>query len=131
MKMIDSNLRKVNNAIKVIEHYNLKSKSRKRDFVYKRAYMMAKLKQLGCTFKYVGDLFEKDHATVLHHVRNHNYFISKGDLEYRLAIQDVRESYKILNDQIQSNIFADVLEAKDFEDLLMIKEKIHKGFYSV
>ena len=130
MKMIESNLKKVNNAIRVIEQFDLKNKTRKRDKVYQRAYLMAKLRHLGCSLEYIGSLFDKNHATVLHNIDNHKYFTKVSDLEYRLAVTPVKETYKNMNKEIQSNIFEDVLSANDFEDLLTIKEKIHNGMYN-
>lgn len=130
MKMIDSNLRKVNNAIRVIEKFELTNKTRKREKVYQRAYLMAKLRQMGCTLDYIGSLFGKDHATVVHNIKTHNYFTKVGDLEYRLAVAAVKETYKNMNKEIQSNIYDDVLTANDFNDLLTIKEKIHNGLYN-
>lgn len=130
MKIIESNLRKVNNAIRVIEQFELKSNSRKRDKVYQRAFLMAKLRQMGCTLDYIGGLFGKNHATVLHNIENHKYFTKTADLEYRLSIAPVKETYKNMNAEIQANIFDDVLTANDYEDLLTIKEKIHNGMYN-
>lgn len=130
MKIIESNLRKVNNAIRTIEQFELKSNSRKRDKVYQRAFLMAKLRQMGCTLDYIGGLFGKNHATVLHNIENHKYFTKTADLEYRLAITPVKETYKNMNAEIQANIFDDVLTANDYEDLLTIKEKIHNGMYN-
>jgi len=130
MKIIESNLRKVNNAIRAIEQFELKSNSRKRDKVYQRAFLMAKLRQMGCTLDYIGGLFGKNHATVLHNIENHKYFTKTADLEYRLSIAPVKETYKNMNAEIQANIFDDVISANDYEDLLTIKEKIHKGLYN-
>jgi hypothetical protein len=130
MKIIESNLRKVNNAIRAIEQFELKSNSRKRDKVYQRAFLMAKLRQMGCTLDYIGGLFGKNHATVLHNIENHKYFTKTADLEYRLSIAPVKETYKNMNAEIQANIFDDVISANDYEDLLTIKEKIHNGMYN-
>lgn len=130
MKIIESNLRKVNNAIRTIEQFELAHKSRKREKVYQRAYLMAKLRQMGCTLDYIGSLFGKNHATVLHNIETHKHFTKVSDLEYRLAITPVRETYKNMNAEIQANIFDDVLTANDYEDLLTIKEKIHNGMYN-
>jgi hypothetical protein len=91
---------------------------------------MAKLRQMGCTLDYIGGLFGKNHATVLHNIENHKYFTKTADLEYRLAITPVKETYKNMNAEIQANIFDDVLTANDYEDLLTIKEKIHNGMYN-
>lgn len=127
---MDSNLRKVKNAMRIIELFDLTSKTRKRDTVYKRCYIMAKLRQLGCTFEMIGELFDKDHSSVVYSVNTHNYFTKVSDLPYRLAIEPVKEKYKNMNQQMQSNIYDDVLTSQDFNDLLLIKEKIHMGLYN-
>jgi hypothetical protein len=129
-KLMDSNVRKVRNATRVIEMYGLAGKSRLRTTVYRRAYMMAKLRQIGCTFEMIGELFNKDHSTVVYAVKNHDYFVKVNDLPYKLAVEPVKTTFKIMNQEVQLNIYSDVLSCLDFNDLLLIKEKIHNGMYN-
>lgn len=129
-KLMDSNVRKVRNAMRVIEMYGLDGKSRMRTLVYRRAYIMAKLRQIGCTYEMIGELFNKDHATVVYAVKNHDYYIKVGDMPYRLAVEPVKTTFKQMNQEVQLNIFSDVLSCVDFNDLLLIKEKIHSGLYN-
>ncbi len=98
--------------------------------VYRRAYMMAKLRQIGCTFDMIGELFGKDHSTVVYAVKNHDYFVKVNDLPYKLAVEPVKTTFKIMNQEVQLNIFSDVLSCLDYTDLLLIKEKIHNGMYN-
>ena len=127
---MESSSRKVKNAIKVIEMYGLDRKTRKQEILYGRYYIMAKLRQIGCTYEMIGELFDKDHATVIHAVNNHNHFTKVSDFTYRLAIEPVKVTYKQLNQEIQLNIYNDVLSCANFEELLLIKEKIHNGMYN-
>ena len=127
---MDSNVRKVRNAIRVIEMYGLAGKSRMRTLVYRRYYLMAKLRQIGCTYEMIGELFNKDHATVVYAVKTHNYYIKVNDMPYRLAVEPVKVTFKQLNQEVQLNIFNDVLSCLDYNDLLLIKEKIHNGMYN-
>ena len=129
-KLMDSNVRKVRNAIRVIEMYGLAGKSRMRTLVYRRYYLMAKLRQIGCTYEMIGELFNKDHATVVYAVKTHNYYIKVNDMPYRLAVEPVKVTFKQLNQEVQLNIFNDVLSCLDYNDLLLIKEKIHNGMYN-
>ena len=129
-KLMESNLNKVKNAKQVIEAFNLYGRSRNRELVYRRAYIMAKLRQIGCTFTMIGELFDRDHSAVVYSVNTHNYFIKVGDLPYRIAVAPVKAMYKQLNNEAQLNIFDDVLSCLDFNDLLLIKEKIHNGMYN-
>ena len=124
---MDSNVRKVRNATRVIEMYGLAGKSRLRTTVYRRAYMMAKLRQIGCTFEMIGELFNKDHSTVVYAVKNHDYFVKVNDLPYKLAVEPVKTTFKVMNQEVQLNIYSDVLSCLDFNDLLLIKEKIHNN----
>ena len=129
-KLMESNVRKVRNAIRVIEMYGLAGKSRMRTLVYRRYYLMAKLRQIGCTYEMIGELFNKDHATVVYAVKTHNYYIKVNDMPYRLAVEPVKVTFKQLNQEVQLNIFNDVLSCLDYNDLLLIKEKIHNGMYN-
>ena len=127
---MDSNVRKVRNAVRVIEMYGLAGKSRVRITVYRRFYMMAKLRQIGCTFEMIGELFNKDHSAVVYAVKNHDYFVKINDLQYKLAVEPVKTTFKVMNQEVQLNIYSDVLSCLDFNDLLLIKEKIHNGMYN-
>ena len=127
---MESNLNKVKNAKQVIEAFNLYGRSRNRELVYRRAYIMAKLRQIGCTFEMIGELFGKDHSTVVYAVKNHDYFVKVNDLPYKLAVEPVKTTFKIMNQEVQLNIYSDVLSCLDFNDLLLIKEKIHNGMYN-
>jgi ribosomal protein L25 (general stress protein Ctc) len=129
-KLMDSNVRKVRNAVRVIEMYGLAGKSRVRITVYRRFYMMAKLRQIGCTFEMIGELFNKDHSAVVYAVKNHDYFVKINDLQYKLAVEPVKTTFKVMNQEVQLNIYSDVLSCLDFNDLLLIKEKIHNGMYN-
>jgi hypothetical protein len=129
-KLMDSNVRKVRNATRVIEMYGLAGKSRVRITVYRRFYMMAKLRQIGCTFEMIGELFNKDHSAVVYAVKNHDYFVKINDLQYKLAVEPVKTTFKVMNQEVQLNIYSDVLSCLDFNDLLLIKEKIHNGMYN-
>lgn len=130
VKLMDSNIRKVKNATRVIEMFGLGGKSRLRTIVYRRAYIMAKLRQLGCTYGMIGELFNKDHATIIHGVKTHEYFTKVSDVPYRLAVEPVKAMFKQLNQEAQLNIFDDVLSCLNYNDLLLIKEKIHNGLYN-
>jgi predicted lipid carrier protein YhbT len=92
--------------------------------------MMAKLRQIGCTFEMIGELFNKDHSTVVYAVKNHDYFVKVNDLPYKLAVEPVKTTFKVMNQEVQLNIYSDVLSCLDFNDLLLIKEKIHNGMYN-
>ena len=50
---------------KLIEAHELKSKRRFRKLVYKRAYIANELRSRNLTYQFIGDLLNKDHATII------------------------------------------------------------------
>jgi hypothetical protein len=129
MKTINSDKSKVSNAITLIDKYNLSSRSRKRELVGMRSYIMFKLRSLGLSLEAIGKLFDRDHSTVIHAIKKHRTYTQVGDVIYRTDIAQIKHDFIAMNKNIQSSIFDDVLSANDYTDLLVIKQKIHSGVY--
>lgn len=128
MRLLESNKQKVSNIIELVQKYELNTSSRKRDNVYRRAFLMFQLRKLGCVYEYIGSIFNRDHATVIHAIEVHKMF--KKDLVYKLSTTLIEEELKLMNENVCSNIYEDVLTAQDFNDLLTIKQKIEMGVYN-
>jgi hypothetical protein len=128
-RQLESDVKKINNIIDIIRIKGLDKVHRKRELVYQRCYLMAKLRALGCTYQYIGDLFNKDHAAVIHCINNHKLFTKQSDIIYRVIISDVAEMYQNMNNNIQPDIFEDVMSCEDVAELFTIKKKIEKGIY--
>tara|TARA_R110000803_G_scaffold162580_1_gene226206 strand:+ start:42 stop:557 length:516 start_codon:yes stop_codon:yes gene_type:complete len=84
-------LKKVKEIIKV---YDLKSKTKKREFIYKRFYLFNFLSNSNLKINYtqIGKLFDKNHATVLNGLKQHNDLMQFSDevyLEYTKPICDI------------------------------------------
>jgi hypothetical protein len=128
-RQLESDVKKINNIIDIIRIKELDKVNRKRELVYQRCYLMAKLRGLGCTYQYIGDLFNKDHAAVIHCINNHELFTKQSDIIYRVIISDVAEMYQNMNNNIHPDIFEDVMSCEDVAELFTIKKKIEKGIY--
>jgi hypothetical protein len=50
----------------IIEFHELRSSKRKRNLVYKRAFLCRTLRDINFTLSFIGDLINKDHSTVIH-----------------------------------------------------------------
>jgi len=92
--------------IELVEKYDLTSRSRKREILYKRHFIMAELYEEIPSLSQVGDIVERDHATVLHGIREHKKWMEVKDAEYLKAIDDLyREIYNVdVNDLADQNI---------------------------
>ena len=64
MKEID-----IDSLMQIIDFHGLRSKSRKRNLVYKRSFLCRTLRDMNFTLSFIGDLINKDHATDIHALR--------------------------------------------------------------
>lgn len=73
--------------LNLIEEHKLNSNSRKREKVYKRYYLIGVLYSMNCmTLREIGEAFNRDHATVIHAIKQHNkWWHMKDQLYYRLV----------------------------------------------
>jgi len=87
MKQID--LKKV---VYICERNGILKKTRKREIVYKRAAaynFLRKNTELSLTA--IGDLFDKNHATVLHALKVYDYFFNEKDEIFLWNIRNIEE----------------------------------------
>lgn len=91
-------IHKMNEIVKLIERYGLKTPSRKRELVYQRSYLYRQM-QYQMTLQQIGKLFGKDHATVIHGIKVAKMFEHMKDEVYFHYIKYIREDYmSIMND---------------------------------
>jgi hypothetical protein len=113
-------LEKIN---ELIEKYSLKEKTRKRDVLFKRYFIFNELRIYGLSLSMIGEIFEKNHATVLNGLRVHKDMLSYQDADYAsetAAIQSELEglefawvSARFKRDRYY-DLKEDILEAKHF-----------------
>ena len=72
-------LEKIN---ELIEKYGLKNNTRKRDVLFKRYFVYNELRIYGLSLSMIGEIFGKNHATVLNGLRVHKDMLSYRDADY-------------------------------------------------
>lgn len=80
----------------LISIYNLDTKSRKREIVYQRNYLMAMLNR-EMTFQAIGDLFGLKHCAVMHAVKNHHEWMQLNDKYYQDIIRNIKLEFEQYN----------------------------------
>lgn len=70
-----------NSLCKLINELGLDTKSRKRELVYAR-YVFYKELNKHESLQRIGDFFNRDHATVLHGIRQYDTFMSFNDAQF-------------------------------------------------
>ena len=116
---------------KLIQEYDLASKSHKRDKVYLRSYLYSILREDGWTMTDIGKLFNRDHATVINGLKIYEAYYKK-DKVYMRFVRKLDEIFNPTIDDIMAEkdtIFHDIMNCHNTTELRMIKEKIVSGWY--
>ena len=116
---------------------NLSSKSRQRDKVYKRSYLYSILREEGYSLTGTGQLFNRDHATVINALKVHDEFYDKDKVymryikHYDHIFRPVSEIPKeFISVEVQKDsIFDDIINCHNTTQLRIIKDKILAGGY--
>jgi len=111
----------------VIEQFNLKSKCRKPEFIYRRYYLYYCLKRCGYNVSHIGRLMDKDHATVLHGLKVHYTLTECKDKHYKMYTDELNVLLEYTDDP--PNIFEDIENCTSLKDLSIIKERIAINYY--
>lgn len=116
---------------KLIQEYDLASKSHKRDKVYLRSYLYSILREDGWIMTDIGKLFNRDHATVINGLKIYEAYYKK-DKVYMRFVRKLEEIFNPTIDDImvgKDTIFHDIMNCHNTTELRLIKEKIVSGWY--
>lgn len=115
----------------LIQRDGLSRKTRKREIVYKRAYLMHVLRCQELTFKAIGKIFNKEHATVIFHCNMVDHYLNKtrDDIFINIVQEylQVFEGTKYLPEHW--DLEYDVMNCNSTYELKLIKERILEKKY--
>ena len=113
----------------LIKRDRLSANDRTHELVYRRAFLMHELRSTGMTLKDIGQMFKRDHATVLHSLRTHEWMTSTND---KLYLEFIAE-YQFLLDHVDResarDLTIDILKCNSYATLKIIKSRIKRGVY--
>jgi len=111
----------------IIEQDGLAKKNRKREIVHRRIYLFRKLREDGHTLKGIANLFNMNHATILHGLNTYKNLVETND---KLFLHDI-EYYKLLLslERPELDLRKEIKEAKNLVDLRKIQARIKNKFY--
>ena len=122
----------IDTILEFIERDKLASKSRLRELNHKRVYLYAFLRSNGYKLQEIGNMFNRDHATIIHGIKNYKLFKESKDplfdadvFEYRNTL-DNRYNHSI---NLKRDIFEDLKSCNQFRDIEVIKRRIENGMY--
>ena len=113
------------------ERDRLDRKTRQREIVYKRAYLMYVLRNQLLTFQEIGDRFNVTHPTVLYWSNMVKFYLHKSkDQVYIDHIQEYLKAFEGTKYTPEyRNLEEDVLNCTSTYELKLIKERIKENKY--
>tara|TARA_R110000868_G_scaffold68675_1_gene202931 strand:+ start:1015 stop:1410 length:396 start_codon:yes stop_codon:yes gene_type:complete len=121
----------VEKVLYFIERDGLNNKTRKREIVYKRAYLMHVLRCQEYTFHAIGEVFNRDHATALYQCKMvKQYLYEIRDEIYINHIQEYLEEFEGEKFKPEYwDLTYDILNCNNTYELKLIKQRIHENKY--
>lgn len=119
--------------IKVVEYFiqkdELKKRCRQRKYVHKRIYFFNVLRNAGCTYQRIGDMFGLNHTTILNGIKKYKELIHIKDKE---LLNDVEKYDKQIVLKVRKKVYnlkLDIMNATTIWDLEIIKNRTEKELY--
>lgn len=81
--------------VKLIDRYDLGTKSRKREKVYQRSYLMNELRNF-MSLKTIGDLFNRDHSTVIYCISVAKTYLGMKDRMFADVILEIKSDFEMI-----------------------------------
>jgi hypothetical protein len=118
----------IEQIIEHIKEHELNKPSRAREYVYRRSFLCYLLRKQGWTYQKIADLFNRNHATILHAIGVHNQFMQHKDTIYLSYIQMEIQLFEPVI-EVKRNIYDDILRVNNTTDLAIIKRRIANNEY--
>jgi hypothetical protein len=122
----------------LIELYKLTDKTRKREIIYKRFFIYNELRQAGLTFSQIGEIFGKNHATIMYGISVQNDLLRFKDAVYLAEIETLKQALgdskfpnvkKLFKGELGADLKRDVMLISTMPSLKRLKRRIKMGYY--
>ena len=114
----------------IIENEQLKNRNQNPEKVYRRWFFYCYLRNQKFYLREIAEIFDKHHATIIHGIKQAEFFEKEKDQLYFLHTKDLFQEF---NDKTlffdKRNLIEDVQNAKNFQDLCKIKRRISQNIY--
>jgi hypothetical protein len=120
----------INRIKEIIEEEQLQIRNQNPIKVSRRWFFYLWLRKNGFVLREIAELFNVGHATVIHGIKQAEYFQTKKNDKYLLFTSDLYLEFmdkKISFDK--RNLATDVMNCKNFQMLVIIKKRIKNNLY--
>lgn len=110
-----------------IHKHGLKNKSRKSRLVHRRMFFYFHLREAGATYQFIADMFQKNHATIIHGIRRYKQLRATNDLLLKLDVAVYEGKVKLKKRTY--DLKKDILQSSTIRDLEIIKGRTENNLY--
>lgn len=122
----------------LIQQYDLKTKNRRREVLFKRYYLYNELRKAGLNLMQIGEIFDKDHSSIIHGLRTHEDLLACRNADYVAETRTIAEYLegselpdlkRFYKPKDVYDIYLDVLNASNMQQFKRIKRRVKMGIY--
>ena len=114
----------------LIERDELNKRNRNRDVIYKKCFLMHRLRKEPLTFDEIGAFFNQHHSSVIHNINTHKDMMKFNKEDYEKVIREYELFLGNAEWVVQPrDIIRDVLDCTNIYKLNRIKKWIEQGRY--
>ena len=114
----------------IIETENLRQRTKKPNKVHRRWFIFAYLRKNNYVLREIAELFDMNHATIIHGIRQAQLFEKVKDEMFLIDTLDLFQEFKNKTIKIKErNLIQDIMESKNLHDLTKIKRRLQNNVY--
>jgi hypothetical protein len=114
----------------IIETENLRQRTKKPNKVHRRWFIFAYLRKNNYVLREIAELFDMNHATIIHGIRQAQLFEQVKDEMFLIDTLDLFEEFKNKTIKIKErDLIQDIMESKNLYDLTKIKRRLINNVY--
>lgn len=114
----------------IIETENLRERTKKPNKVHRRWFIFAYLRKNNYVLREIAELFDMNHATIIHGIRQAELFEKVKDEMFLIDTLDLFQEFKNKTIKIKDrNLIQDIMESKNLYDLTKIKKRLQNNVY--
>ena len=114
----------------IIETENLRQRTKKPNKVHRRWFIFAYLRKNNYVLREIAELFQMNHATIIHGIRQAELFEKVKDEMFLIDTLDLFQEFKNKTIKIKDrNLIQDIMESKNLYDLTKIKRRLLNNVY--
>ena len=114
----------------IIETENLRQRTKKPNKVHRRWFIFAYLRKNNYVLREIAELFDMNHATIIHGIRQADLFERVKDEMFLIDTLDLFQEFKNKTIKIKErNLIQDIMESKNLYDLTKIKRRLLNNVY--